>query len=124
MAEADREVRRLRLFFRHGRACPGHPRLPCCDTVKTWMPGTRPGMTSFANSIPYHSRDGTLQHPRFLSGNLEIPRCAIAHLRFASSTRPGMTFQDDYSDSGAVAASSHTLVVSSTCGRTAWRTRA
>src|SRR6202043_3865037 len=25
------------------------------------------------------------------SGNLEIPRCAIAHLRFASSTRPGIT---------------------------------
>src|SRR5205809_2181407 len=25
------------------------------------------------------------------TGNLEIPRCAIAHLRFASSTRPGMT---------------------------------
>ena len=23
--------------------------------------------------------------------NLEIPRCAIAHLRFASATRPGMT---------------------------------
>src|SRR5262245_32074778 len=27
---------------RHGRACPGHPRL---RTRKTWMPGTRPGMT-------------------------------------------------------------------------------
>jgi hypothetical protein len=26
---------------RHGRACPGHPRL----VRKTWMPGTRPGMT-------------------------------------------------------------------------------
>jgi hypothetical protein len=25
--------------------CPGHPRLSCC-TVKTWMPGTRPGVTS------------------------------------------------------------------------------
>src|SRR5215467_2664274 len=29
---------------RHGWACPGHPRLPCPD-AKTWMPGTRPGMT-------------------------------------------------------------------------------
>ncbi|CAN0359464.1 unnamed protein product, partial [Phaeothamnion confervicola] len=32
---------------RHGRACPGHPRLPslCCNESKSWMPGTRPGMT-------------------------------------------------------------------------------
>src|SRR5882672_4998623 len=29
---------------RHGRACPGHPRLP--SERKTWMPGTRPGMTA------------------------------------------------------------------------------
>src|SRR4051794_23091687 len=25
---------------------PGHPRLACFMTVKTWMPGTRPGMTN------------------------------------------------------------------------------
>jgi hypothetical protein len=25
---------------------PGHPRLSCFGAVKTWMPGTRPGMTS------------------------------------------------------------------------------
>jgi hypothetical protein len=25
--------------------CPGHPRLLCNGTSKTWMPGTRPGMT-------------------------------------------------------------------------------
>ena len=30
----------------HGRACPGHPRLSCCDAVKTWMPGSSPGMTN------------------------------------------------------------------------------
>ncbi|MEH2668524.1 hypothetical protein DXU07_03475 [Bradyrhizobium elkanii] len=37
----------LALVFprRHGRACPGHPRLSVAET-KTWMPGTRPGMTS------------------------------------------------------------------------------
>ena len=29
---------------RHDRACPGHPRLPCL-WPKTWMPGTRPGLT-------------------------------------------------------------------------------
>src|SRR5579885_1572240 len=31
-------------FPRHGRACPGHPRLVTA-TIKAWMPGTRPGMT-------------------------------------------------------------------------------
>jgi hypothetical protein len=35
---------------RHGRACPGHPRLSCCRRPKTWMPGTSPGMT---NLKPY-----------------------------------------------------------------------
>src|SRR5215471_4517274 len=29
----------------HGRACPGHPRLSYSESAKTWMPGTRPGMT-------------------------------------------------------------------------------
>ena len=33
------------LFIRHGRACPGHPRLPSRHAAKTWMPGTTPGMT-------------------------------------------------------------------------------
>ena len=35
------------LFPRHGRACPGHPRLFFAppQQSKTWMPGTRPGMT-------------------------------------------------------------------------------
>src|SRR5207237_2450843 len=32
-------------LFRHGRARPGHPRLPLLEAPKTWMPGTRPGMT-------------------------------------------------------------------------------
>jgi hypothetical protein len=30
---------------RHGRACPGHPRIDFVVSRKTWMPGTRPGMT-------------------------------------------------------------------------------
>src|SRR6266576_3338619 len=34
---------------RHGRARPGHPRLSCCRFLKTWMPGTRPGMTTVRN---------------------------------------------------------------------------
>src|SRR5262249_25123604 len=32
-------------LHRHGRACPGHPRLACGHILKTWMPGTSPGMT-------------------------------------------------------------------------------
>src|SRR5882724_12793430 len=32
--------------FRHGRACPGHPRLSLPSAPqRTWMPGTSPGMT-------------------------------------------------------------------------------
>src|SRR5882724_9116395 len=33
---------------------PGHPRLSCLIAVKTWMPGTSPGMTGFA--VGFHSR--------------------------------------------------------------------
>ncbi|RJF68639.1 hypothetical protein D4Q52_21760 [Rhodopseudomonas palustris] len=33
------------LSTRHGRACPGHPRLCCLSRRKAWMPGTSPGMT-------------------------------------------------------------------------------
>src|SRR5438034_11145321 len=36
---------------RHGRACPGHPRTRLSN--KTWMPGTSPGMTAWANSYPH-----------------------------------------------------------------------
>jgi hypothetical protein len=35
--------------IRHGRACPGHPRLIFRWNEKTWMPGTRPGMTTQIN---------------------------------------------------------------------------
>src|SRR5712671_4363897 len=41
-------------LFRHGRACPGHPRLSCLSEVKTWMPGTRPGTTSFSIRALFH----------------------------------------------------------------------
>src|SRR5215468_11307940 len=37
---------RPRLSHCHGWACPGHPRLSSDVPGKTWMPGTRPGMTS------------------------------------------------------------------------------
>src|SRR5437660_416793 len=35
----------LHTNLRHGRACPGHPRLYFDAAPKTWMPGTSPGMT-------------------------------------------------------------------------------
>src|SRR6266852_2552298 len=31
---------------RHGRGCPGHPGLDADGLSKTWMLGTRPGMTT------------------------------------------------------------------------------
>jgi hypothetical protein len=37
--------------FRHGRACPGHLRLSCLDKARTWMPGTRPGMTNSIGTL-------------------------------------------------------------------------
>src|SRR6185437_13201908 len=36
---------------RHGRACPGHPRLSGFVAAKTWMPGTSPGKTSYGTSL-------------------------------------------------------------------------
>src|SRR4051812_36557952 len=35
------------VLLRHDRACPGHPRLfSNLHDIKTWMPGTSPGMTT------------------------------------------------------------------------------
>src|SRR5262245_18901017 len=45
---------------RHGRACPGHPRLSCCRcAVRAWMPGPRPGMTHSPPSWPGLPRPST-----------------------------------------------------------------
>src|SRR5580704_6855820 len=56
---------------RHARPCAGHPRLAW---LKTWMAGSSPAMTMIESF-----RDG----PKDQTRNLEIPRCAVAHLRFA-----------------------------------------
>jgi hypothetical protein len=40
------ETRFFLFIFRHGRACPGHPRRCCGATAKTWMPGVKLGMTT------------------------------------------------------------------------------
>src|SRR5882724_84411 len=64
-------IRRLPVH-RHGRACPGHPRLSFRQYRKTWMPGTRPGMTSWgilatytpASASPSGLRLGLLRRER------------------------------------------------------------
>src|SRR6266852_7840484 len=43
-------------FSRHGRACPGHPRLWHQTQGKTLMPGTSPGMTKFLTVAPSNNR--------------------------------------------------------------------
>src|SRR5688572_2512063 len=43
---------RKKYVVRHGRACPGHPRLARGADAKTWIPGTRPGMTLNAGPRP------------------------------------------------------------------------
>jgi hypothetical protein len=57
----------LNLSVRHGRACPGHPRLAFA-TVKTWMPGTRPGMT-----IWFWRKREAIAHPKFNSLKKSFP---------------------------------------------------
>src|ERR1700741_3213941 len=37
---------------RHGRTCSGHPRLRLYAGLKTWMPATSAGMTTFLRSFP------------------------------------------------------------------------
>src|SRR2546421_587370 len=41
------------LTFRHGRACPGHPRSWHCSARRTWMAGTSSAKTRFA-LLPGH----------------------------------------------------------------------
>jgi hypothetical protein len=36
------------------RLRPGHPRLSCLSEARTWMPGTSPGMTSFAKGADFY----------------------------------------------------------------------
>ncbi|RJF75057.1 hypothetical protein D4Q52_10420 [Rhodopseudomonas palustris] len=50
-----RLVAELAPDLRHGRACPGHPRLCCISACKAWMPGTRPGMTRGGERASFHS---------------------------------------------------------------------
>ena len=51
-------------FLRHGRARPGHPRLPYLMRFKTWMPGTSPGMTNSNYERAPHARYALFPVPR------------------------------------------------------------
>ena len=64
--------------------------------------------------VCHHPRRRMIQYPTERSLSREAAADWMPRLR-------GMTVC--YSDSGSVAASSHSVVASSTCGRTAWRTR-
>src|SRR5258708_16313359 len=56
------------------RLCPGHPRLPCCYTVRTWMPGTSPGMTGGLGRTPENRNQMDLiaRHISHRFGTLEV----------------------------------------------------
>src|SRR5258708_18162395 len=56
------------------RLCPGHPRLPCCYTVRTWMPGTSPGMTGGPERAPENRNQMDLiaDHISHRFGTLEV----------------------------------------------------
>src|SRR5258708_12822943 len=65
---------------RHGRACPGHPRLSCAGTGKTWMPGTSPGMTN----SPHRANLPDLELAvRFACADDYMLRASIAAIRIA-----------------------------------------
>src|SRR5882762_4727405 len=92
--------------FRHGRACPGHPRLSCCEIAKTWMPGTRPGMTAerpMPNFIERFSsqtlrmRSEIASQPLRMTGyHASAPPDLLVRLLFALQRR--MLFQQAFPD--------------------------
>jgi hypothetical protein len=57
--------------------CPGHPRLSCCYAVKTWMPGTSPGMTNFAPGTDFIGRflSETLRMRSLCAEPADVLRC-------------------------------------------------
>lgn len=63
------------VIFRHGRACPDFIPHLCCYLVKTWMPGTRPGMTILVNGEVHAGRS---DRAKWIDAFCEIfRRCAV-----------------------------------------------
>src|SRR5215813_3793649 len=77
---------------RHGRIYSGHPRLACCDVVKAWMPGTKPGMTDErpGTDTQRHGRIDAKLHGRIYSGHPRLACCDVVKA-WMPGTRPGMT---------------------------------
>src|SRR5665213_3421871 len=74
---------------------PGHPRLSCCNLVKTWMPGTSPGMTSFTTAV---SKDGAPDGRGFDLILLALPK-AYYPFAFSPGTHdPDAAGGDDHAD--------------------------
>src|SRR5580704_6586375 len=82
LVDAGHEVTRLQP--RHGRACPGHPRLCCANQSKTWMPAFA-GMT-----ISYLISTSPTSLARLLASST-LPSPATSMLRTMSPPwRPGI----------------------------------
>src|SRR5258708_12824154 len=65
---------------RHGRAGPAHARFSCGGTGKTWMAGTRPGMTN----SPHRANLPDLELAvRFACADDDMLRASIAAMRIA-----------------------------------------
>jgi hypothetical protein len=56
----------------------GHPRLSCLRAAKTWMPGTRPVMTSLAIKRQFQIR---LRDPAARCARVVLERCALGKQR-------------------------------------------
>src|ERR1700694_6313603 len=89
---------------------PSDPRESDCNLIPQAEYG-RFGMRLFRFRLISSFRDG----PKDQTRNLEIFSQRRFRVRVFDAPR-----NDDYSESGAVAASSHILVASSTCGRASW----
>ncbi|RJF76540.1 hypothetical protein D4Q52_05180 [Rhodopseudomonas palustris] len=77
--------------LRHGRACPGHPRLLCISASKAWMPGTRPGMTRGDGNAKFNRRisgQALRMRTRCLHGRRCLPSGRVLHRRTPRYRRP------------------------------------
>ena len=63
---------------RHGRACPGHPRLACFIAAKTWMRGSSPRMTECVAPPRRHFTGATAT----AIVQTSLPRLMISRLSF------------------------------------------
>src|SRR5215475_7555118 len=67
-----------------------HPSLACCDVVKAWMPGTKPGMTDErpGTDTQRHGRIDAQRHGRIYSGHPRLACCDVVKTWMASEVGP------------------------------------